>query len=121
MDEVKQLDGDTVSSNNASDGDQYNDEDRDDVNMEVPSHVVGVPAGGPTYAIQEELFDSDEPTNSTLNQDDVNLPSERLAVPTEDTKRQYDKDLTNEVVKTSDDRFNNAEGIPISSKILKRD
>ena len=119
MDEVKQLDGDTVSSNNASDGDQYNDEDRDDVNMEVPSHVVGVPAGGPTYAIQEELFDSDEPTNSTVNQNDITLLSEPLAIPTEDRKRQYDEDLTNEVVKASDNRFNNVERSPIFSKIPK--
>ena len=63
MDELKQLDRDTLSSNNESDGDQRDNEDHDDVNMEIPPHVEGVPAGEPS-AIREELFDSDEPTNS---------------------------------------------------------
>ena len=122
MDELKQLDGNTLSSNNESDGDKYGDEDHNDVNMADPPHVEDVPAGEPS-AIQDESFDSNKdttrPHHSTLNQDDANLLSQLLNVPMEDRKRQYE-DLTNEVVKTSDNRFNNAEGSPISSKRLKR-
>ena len=118
MDELKQLDGDTLGSNIEPDGDQHDDEDDNPVNIGIPPHIEGVPAGEPS-AIREESFDKDEPTNSTINQDDVNLLSELLAVPTEDRKRKYDEDLTNGVVKTSDDRFNNVEGSPIFSKILK--
>ena len=77
------------------------------------------PQGSPPLSIREESSNSDEPTNSTLNQDEINLLSELLAVPTEDRKRQHDKDLTNEVAKTSDDRFNNMKGSPIFSKIPK--
>ena len=51
MDELKQLDRNTLSSNNESDGDQHYDEDHDNVNMEDPQHVEGVPAGDPS-AIQ---------------------------------------------------------------------
>ena len=80
-------------------------------------HVEGVP-GGELSAIKDESFDSDKDItrthHSTLTQDDVNLLSQLLDVPTEDRKRQYDKDLTNEVVKTSDNRFTNAEESPIS-------
>ena len=90
MDELKQLDGDTLSSNNDSDGDQHDDEDHNDVNMECPSHVEGVPAGVPS-TIRDESFDSNEdttiPHHSTLNQDDVNLLPQLLNVPTEDRKR----------------------------------
>ena len=118
MDELKQLDGDTFGSNNEPDGDQHDDEDDDNVNVRIPPRMEGVPAGEPS-AIQEESFDSYEPTNSTLNQDDVNILSELLAVPTEDRKRQYDEDLTNKVAKTSDDWINNVDRSPIFSKLPK--
>ena len=85
--------------------------------MGIPPHREGVPTGEPS-AIQEKSSNSNEPTNSTLNQD-INILSELLAVPTEDRKRQHDKDLANKVAKTSDDRFNNVEGSPIFSKIPK--
>ena len=70
--------------------------------MADPPHIEGVPEGEP-FAIQDDLFNSDKDTtrshHSTLNQDDVNLLSQLLLVPTEDRKRQYDKDLPNEVAK----------------------
>ena len=61
MDELKQLDGDTPSLNNGSDGDQHDDEDHDDDNMVDLPHVEGVPEGEPS-AIQDELFDSNKDT-----------------------------------------------------------
>ena len=90
--------------------------------MGDPPHVEGVLAGGGS-ALQDESFHSNEditrPHNSTLNQDDANLLSQHLNFPTEERKIQYDEDLQNKVVKTSDEWFNNAEGSPISSKMLK--
>jgi len=118
IDELIQHDGDDLRSIKEPDGDQHDDEDDYNINMEIPPHREGVPAGEPS-AIQEESFNSNEPTNSTLNLDDVNLLSELLAVPTEDRKRQHDEDLTNEVAKTSDDRFNKVEGSPLFSIIPK--
>ena len=123
MDGLKELDNDTLSLNNGPDGDQHDDKDHDDDNIVYLPHLEGVPKGEPS-AIQYELFDSDEditrPHYSSLNQEDVNLLSPLLDIPTEDRKRQYHADLTNKVVKTSEDRFHNAEGSPIFAKILKR-
>ena len=56
----------------------------------------------------------------TLNEDDVNLISEIKAGLKEDRKRQHNEDLTNEVDKISDNRFNRAEGSPIFTKIPKK-
>ena len=123
MDELNQLDGDTLSSNNGSDGDQHDNEDHVNVNIVDPPHVDGVPAGEPS-AIQDESFNGDEDTtrihHSTLNQDGVNLLSQLLNVQTEDRKIQYDGGLTNEMVKTSNDGLIKPEGSPIFSKILNR-
>ena len=80
--------------------------------MEIPPHREGVPTGEPS-AIREE-------SSSTINEDDANLILELIVVPTEDRKRQHNEDLTNEVDKISDDRFNKAEGSPIFSKISKK-
>ena len=111
MDELIQHNGDDLGSNKEPDGDQHNDEDDNDVNVEIPPHREGVPTGEPS-AIQEE-------SSSHLEEDDVNLLSELLAVPTQVRKRQHDEDLTNEVAKASDDWFNTVEGSPILSKYQK--
>ena len=74
MDKLNQLDNNTLSLNNVSDGDQYDDEDHDDDNMVDLPHVEGVPKGE-LSAIKDELFDSDKDItrthHSTLNQDDI--------------------------------------------------
>ena len=62
MDKLKQLYGDTLGSNNEPDGVQHDDEDNNDVNMGIPPHIEGVPAGDPS-AIRGESVDSDAPTN----------------------------------------------------------
>ena len=111
MNELTQHDGDVLGSIEEPDSDQYDDEDDDDVNMEIPPHREGVPTGEPS-AIREDSL-------STLEEDDVNRLSELLAVPTEFRKRQHNKDLTNKGGKISDDRFNKAEGSPIFKKIPK--
>ena len=80
--------------------------------MEIPAQREGAPTGEPS-AIREDSF-------STFNEDDVTRLSELLAAPTEDRKRQHNEDLTNEVDKISDDRFNKAEGNLIFSKIPKK-
>ena len=123
MEELKQLDDDTLRLNNWSDGNQYDDEDHDTDSMLDLPHVELVPEAEAS-AIKDESFNSDEDItrthHSTLNQDDVNLLSPFLDIPTEDKKRQYDANLANEVINTSEDRFHNAEGSPISTKILRR-
>ena len=122
MNKLKQLADDTLKLNNGSDGDQHDGEYHDDDNMLDLPHVEGVPEGE-SSAIKDESFDSDEDIprthHSTLNQDDVNLLSPLLDIPTEDRKRQYDVGLANEVINTSKDRFHNAEGSPILTKVLK--
>ena len=106
MDELKQLDGYTLNLDNGPDGDQHDDEDHDGNTMVDLPHVEGVSKGEPC-AIQDELFDSDKdmikPHHSTLNQDDVNLLSPLLDIPTKDRKIHYDENPTNEVVNTSED------------------
>ena len=111
MDALKQHDGGNLGSIEEPDGDQHDDEDDNNVNMGIPPHKEGVSTGEPS-AIQEE-------SSSALEEDDDNLLSEFLAVPTEVRKIQHDEDLTHEVAKTPDDRFNNVEGSPILSKIPK--
>ena len=112
MDKLTQHDGDDLGSIRKPDSNQHDDEDDDDFNMETPGHREGVPTGEPS-AIQEE-------SSSTINEDDANLISQLIVGPTEDRKRQHNKDLTNEVEKISDDRFNKAEGSPIFTKIPKK-
>ena len=80
--------------------------------MGNPPHREGVPIGEPS-AIQEKSY-------STINEDDSSLILQLIAGPTEDRKRQHNENLTNEVDKISDDRFNKAEGSPIFSKIPKK-
>ena len=113
MNELTQHGGDDLESIEEPDIDQYDDEDDDDVNMEIPPHREGVPTGEPT-TVQEDSF-------STLNEDDVNLLSEIRAGLTEDRKRQHNRDLTNEVDEISNDRLNRAEESLISKKNTKKE
>ena len=105
--------------NNRSDGDQCDDEDHNTDNVLDQPHIRGVPEGEPSV-IKDGLFNSDEDItrtqHSTPNQDDINLLSPLLDIPMEDRKRQHDANLANEVINTSEDRFHNAEGSPISTK-----
>ena len=105
MDELKQLDDETLMKDNGPDGDQYDDED-----LNADNVIEGIPKGDPSV-IKDGSFNSDEDTTSThhltTNQD-------------EDRKRQYDADLANKVNNTSKDSFHKAEGSPILTKILKR-
>ena len=112
MNELTQHDGDDLGSIRESDSNQHDDGDEYNVNMEIPAHREGVPTGEPS-AIQEESY-------STINEDDANLISQLIAGPTEDRKRQHNENLTNEVDKISDDRFNKAEECPIFKKIPKK-
>ena len=89
MDELKQLDDDTLMSDNGPDGDQHNDEDHNADNMLDQLYIEGIPEGE-LSVIKNGLFNIDKHITrthqSTLNQDDNNLPSPLLDIPTEDRK-----------------------------------
>ena len=59
--------------------------------------------------------------HSTVKQDGVNLLSPLLDISKEDRKKQYDADLENEVTKTSEDCFHNAEGSLILTKNTEKE
>ena len=119
MGELKQLDENTLMSDNGSDCDQYDEEDLNADKMIDQPHIAGIPEGGPSV-IKDGSSNSDEDIartrHSTVHQDDVNLLSPLLDIPTEDRKRQYDTDLANEVINTSKDHFHKAKDSPIFTK-----